>query len=240
MMIKAVLFDLGNTLVYSHPEVTFQRILAQHGVARPLGEVTDALIRGNAEFNIEKHADLSAHEFYVRWNIVHLKHLGVKGAKARRLAGVIDSQWWKYAELYVFPDVKETLLKLKKMGLKLGIITGGLEEDIKMILPKTEFSELFDVKVTLNTTGKHKPDLRPFQYALRKLRLKPSEAIFIGDDIQKDYEGAKKAGMIPVLIRRKESSTQKSFTDACSELSSEIRTIESLDEILEVLKTVSP
>jgi len=239
LTIKAVLFDLGNTLVYSHPEVTFQRILAEHGIAKPLDEVTDAMIRGNAEFDIEKHEGLSAHEFYTRWNVVHLKHLGVKGRKARKLAGTIDSQWWKYADFHVYSDVRETLLKLKKMGLKLGIITGGLEEDIKMIMPKTGFGELFDVKVGLNTTGKRKPNLRPFKYALEKLGLKPSEAIFVGDNLKADYEGAEKVGMIPVLIRRKGPSTQRLFTDACLELSFKIRTIEALDEVFEVMKTVN-
>jgi FMN phosphatase YigB (HAD superfamily) len=96
LTIKAVLFDLGNTLVYSHPEVTFRRILAEHGIAKSLDAVTEALVRGNAEFDIEKHEELTAHEFYTRWNTVQLKHLGLKGPKARKLAGIIDSQWWKY------------------------------------------------------------------------------------------------------------------------------------------------
>ena len=240
MTTKAVLFDLGNTLVYSHPEVTFQRILAEQGIAKPLDEVTNALIRGNAEFDIRKYEGLSAHEFYTRWNTVQLKHLGLKGSKARKLAGTIDSQWWKYAEFHVYPDVRETLLKLKKMGLKLGIITGGFEEDIEMITPRMGLDELFDVKVGVNTTGKRKPDPKAFKYALKQLKVKPSEAIFVGDNLKADYEGAEKVGMIPVLIKRRSSPTQRLFTEVCSELSSETRTIEAFDEIFEVLKTVNP
>jgi putative hydrolase of the HAD superfamily len=236
---KAVLFDLGNTLVYSHPEVTFQRILVEHGIAKPLDEVADAMIRGNAEFDIERHEGLSAHEFYTRWNIVHLKHLGVKGPKARKLAGTIDSQWWKYADFHVYSDVRETLLKLKKMGLKLGIVTGGFEEDIEMIMPKIGLGKLFDVKVGVNTTGERKPSPKAFRYALKKLKLKPNEAVFVGDNFKADYEGAEKVGMIPVLIKRKSSPTQRLFTEVCSEISSETRTIEALDEVFEVLKTVN-
>jgi HAD superfamily hydrolase (TIGR01549 family) len=240
LMIKAVLFDLGNTLVYSHPEVIFQRILAEHGVTRSLDQVTSALIRGTAEFDIKKHEGLSAHEFYTRWNIVQLKHLGLKGPKARRLAGTIDSQWWKYAEFHLYPDVRETLLKLKRMRLKLGLITGGYEEDIEMIIPKMGLAELFDVKVGMNTTGKRKPNPKAFKYALKQLKLEPNEAIFIGDNLEADYEGAEKVGMIPVLIMRKSSPTKRLFTEVCSKVSSEIRTIETLGEIFEVLKIVSP
>jgi putative hydrolase of the HAD superfamily len=240
LTIKAVLFDLGNTLVYSYPEVTFQRILAEQGVVKPLDEVTNALMRGNAEFDIEKHEGLSAHEFYTRWNIVQLKYLGLRGPKATELAGTIDSQWWKYAELHVYPDVRATLLKLKKMGLKLGIITRGFEEDIEMIMPTIGSNELFNVKVGANTTGKRKPSPKAFKYALKQLKLKPSEAIFVGDNLMTDYEGARKAGMIPVLIRRKSSPTQRLFTEVGSEISSDVRTMENLDEIFEVLKTINP
>ena len=240
LRIKAVLFDLGNTLVYSHPEITFQRILVEYGIAKPLDEVTGAMIRGNAEFDVEKHEALSAHEFYTQWNIIQLKHLGLKGQKARKLAGTIDSQWWKFAEFHVYSDVQEALLTLKKMGLKLGIITGGFEEDIEMILPKIGLGELFDVKVGLNTTGKRKPNPKVFKYALKQLGLKPSEAIFVGDDIKADYEGAEKVGMTPVLIRRKGSSTKRLFADVCSNRLSEVRAIETLDGIFEVLKAVSP
>jgi len=240
LTIKAVLFDLGNTLVYSHPEVTFQRILAEHGIAKSLDEVTNALIKGNAEFDIEKYEGLSAHEFYTRWNTVHLKHLGLKGSKARKLAGTINSQWRRYAEFHVYPDVRETLLKLKQMGLKLGIITGGFEEDIEMIVPKVRFDELFDVKVGVDTAGKRKPNPKAFKCALKQLRLKPSEAVFVGDNLKADYEGAEKVGMIPVLIKRRSSPTQRLFTEVCSEVSSETRTIEAFDEIFEVLKAVNP
>ena len=240
MTIKAVLFDLGNTLVYSHPEVTFQRILAEHGIAKPLDEVTNALIRGSAEFDIEKHEGLSAHEFYTQWNITQLKHLGLEGPKAKRLAATIDSEWWKYAEFHVYPDVEITLLKLKQMGLKLGIITGGFEEDIEAIMPKTGLDPLFDVKVGVNTTGKRKPHPQAFKHALKQLGVQPSEAIFVGDNFKADYEGAEKAGMTPVLIRRKGPSTQKLFTDVCLKLPSGIRSIQRLDEIFDVLNTVSP
>ena len=240
MTIRAVLFDLGNTLVYSHPEVIFQRILAENGIAISIDEVTDALIRGNAEFDIEKHEGLSAHEFYTRWNTVHLKHLGLKGPRARKLAATINYQWQNYAEFHLYPDVQETLSKLKKMGLKLGIITGGYEEDIEMILPKTGLAELFDVKVGVNTAGKRKPNPKAFKYALKQLNLKPSEAIFVGDNLKADYEGAEKVGMMPVLIRRRSPPAQRLFTDPCSEISSEIRTIETLDEIFGVLETINP
>jgi putative hydrolase of the HAD superfamily len=238
-MIKAVLFDLGDTLVYSNPEVTFQRILAQHGMSKSIEEVKEALIEGNKEFDITKHEGLSANEFYKQWNIVELKHFGLKGLKARKLAESINTEWWKFASFHVFPEVEGALQRLKRAGFKLGIITGGFEEDIEMIVPKTGLDEYFDVKVGVDTTGKRKPHPRAFKYALKQLGVRPFEAVFVGDNFENDYVGAQKVGIVPVLVKRKDPSVQRLYTAECIRLPSDTRTVESLDEIFEVLKEVN-
>ena len=239
-MIKAVLFDLGNTLVYSHPEETFQEIMAKHGVVKSLEDVRAALTQGNEEFDAERHEGLSVHAFYTQWNIVQLKHLGLTGPKARQLAESIDTLWWKFAKFYVFRDVKRTLQQLRKMRLQLGIVTGGFEEDIEMIVPSTGLGEFFDVLVGANTTGKRKPHPGAFKHALMKLGVSAGETVFVGDNFNNDYLGAQKVGLIPVLIRRKSSSAQRLFTDSCLQLPSETRMIERLDQIFDVLRQLSP
>jgi len=235
-----VLFDLGNTLVYSHPEETFQKILAEYGIVKSLHQVREAMARGNQEFDIDKHTGLSAHEFYTKWNLVELKHLGLRGSKARKLAQQIDTLWWKYAELHAYPDVKETLQRLKQMGLKLGVITGGYEEDIENVLPKAGLNKFFDVCVGVNTTGKRKPNPKAFRYALKQLGIEPSEALFVGDNLEADYLGAEKVGMIPLLIKREGLPNQRLYSDVCLQPASNVRIIKRLDEIFEVLGEINP
>jgi len=229
LTIKAVLFDLGNTLVFMHSEKTFQKILKVHGIVKPLREVKQAMIKAQKEYDIEKHSHLPVHEFYTRWNMIELKHLGItEPAEARKLAEDVDSQWFEFAKIYVYPDVKRTLQRLKKMGLKLGVITGGYEEDIESILPKARLEKFFDVCVGVNTTGKRKPHPEAFRYALRQLDVKPREALFVGDNLEADYIGATKAGLIPVLIKREGSPA------------SNVRYKKRLDEIFKILGEVSP
>lgn len=60
----------------------------------------------------------------------------------------------------------------------------------------------FDVVVVIDTLGKMKPDAEVFHYALQKLRIAPSDAIFIGDRIEDDYKGATRAGLTAYLIDR--------------------------------------
>ena len=224
MKIKAVLFDIGNTLVYSRPEETFREILLAHGLREPIDRVRQALTEGNREFDIDEHVHLSAHEFYTEWNLVHLRHLGVVSAKARKLAEEINLEWFRFAQFYVFPDVRETLQKLRERQLKLGVITGGFEEDIEEILPKVDLQRFFEVCIGVNTVGKRKPSNEVFEYALKQLSLKPDEAVFVGDDLQADYYGAEKAGMISVLIKREGSPVP------------DVRCMQSLDGIFQVLE----
>jgi len=161
------------------------------------------MIKGNQEFDIDKHCHLPAHEFYTEWNIKELKHLGITDpAKAKRLAEEVNFQWFNFAHIYVYPDVKETLQRLKQIGLKLGIITGGYEEDVEKILPKAMLEKFFDVYVGVNTIGKRKPHPSAFKCALKQLGIKPKEAIFVGDQLEADYMGAQKVGIKALLIQR--------------------------------------
>jgi len=226
-----VLFDLGNTLVYQQPYEPFQKILQANGIVKSIEEIRGGFEKGNKEFDVEKHLGLSSHEFYVQWNMTILKHLGITHS-ARKLAEEIDRQWFNYSKIYVYPEVKDSLRRLKQTGLKLGVVTRGYELDLEEILPRAGLKEFFDVRVGADTMGKGKEKRKPhpeaFRYALKQLGVKPQQAIYVGDDFRIDYLGAKDAGMISLLIKR-----EGSFGSAA-------RTIKRLDEIFEVLEEVSP
>jgi len=201
LKVKAVLFDLGNTLVCQEPYEAFQRILQANSVFKSTKEIREALEKGNKEFEAERRAVLPPREFYVQLNMTILKHLGITRS-VRRLAEEIDQQWFNFSKIHVYSDVKDSLRRLKQMRLKLGVVTGGYELDIKQILPRAGLEEFFDVCVGVDTTGKRKPKPEAFKHALKRLGVKPEEAIFVGDSLEQDYLGAQKVGMKAVLIQR--------------------------------------
>jgi len=199
--VKAVLFDLGGTLVYQLPYQPFQKILQANGVSRSIEEIREAFEKVSKEFDVEKHKALGPHEFYTRWNMMILKHLGITRS-VRKLAEEIDRQWFNFSKVYVYPEVKDSLQRLKQMELKIGLVTRGYELDIEQILPRAGLEEFFDVCVGSDTTGKKKPKPEAFKHALKQLDVKPQEAIFVGDNPELDYFGAQKVGMKAVLIQR--------------------------------------
>ena len=201
--VKAVLFDLGDTLVNTHAAETLQKILQVLDIVKSIDSVEHAMMESIKEFEAQKHSNLSAREFYRELNLLHLKHLGITNqAVAEILAEEIDTRWFEFANVHAYPDVKETLQQLRKKGLKLGLITGGYEVDIEQMLPRAGLEGFFDVAVGADTTRNRKPCPEVFRYALKKLKVRADEAVFVGDSLERDYQAAKKVGMRAVMINR--------------------------------------
>jgi len=202
MKIKAVLFDLGGTLVKtsSIPEV-MKKILETYDIERSTEEIEQARKAADEHVDIEE-LPVLGDEFWVRWNTQILEHIGIL-KNVPFLAEKITKLWWHHANVELYPDAEKTLKSLKQSGLKVGLITNGLESDVREILPKVGLTEFFDVEVASNTVGKMKPNREMFLHALKKLEVLPQEALFIGDMLEQDYKGAKKSGLKALLIDRR-------------------------------------
>ncbi|MFQ5837115.1 MAG: HAD family hydrolase [Candidatus Bathyarchaeia archaeon] len=199
--VKAVLFDLGGTLVRTTeiPHV-MKRILKHRGINRSLGEISQAWKEAEKGLNFRDLTKL-LDEFWVQWNVRILSNLQVN-TDTRALAEYIATHWWDYSNVTLYPDAEKTLSLLKEIGLKIGLITNGLQSDVNEILPKVGLQNFFDIVVVIDTLRKMKPDVEVFHYALQKLKTTPSEAVFIGDEIEADYKGAQKSGLTAYLIDR--------------------------------------
>lgn len=199
--VKAVLFDLGGTLVKTMPACEIHRkILEVYGLNVLLNKIEEAHNANQRELDIEEMARLGE-DYWIEWNLRLLKRLGIKG-KREFLARKIDELWWDYAELAAYPDVQETLTQLSNRGVKMGIVTNGIEKDFKQVLQRLGLTGYFDVVVGVDACKKAKPHKEIFLYALAKLHVKPEEAIFVGDSFEYDYEGARNAGITPILVDR--------------------------------------
>ena len=72
--------------------------------------------------------------------------------------------------------------------------------DIRDVLAQCGLSEFFKDVVTSLDYGAEKPDAGIFQFACARLGVRPSEAVMIGDRVEKDIRGAKRAGLHAVLL----------------------------------------
>lgn len=202
MPLKAVLFDLGLTLVKtaSFPEI-YRRILARFGVTASLGDIVRAQNATEGEFDIATYDENRRKEFWTNYNASLLEKLGIE-EKRVFLAAQIDELWWKCSHVQLYPDVEPTLSQLKAKGLKLGLVSNGFKQDLEYILGELGLEKWFDAVVCIDSCNCAKPDKEIFLYALNKLGVKPSEAFFVGDSVVHDYEGALNVGIKSYLIDR--------------------------------------
>lgn len=207
-MIKAILFDLGNTLVkydYGQPEEVFQRVLSSLGTVKSLDDIKKAFRSAEQEAEETKlfsfAGKIECEDFWYQWDALVLKHLQVDDTEA--LSRSIHSEWMEHVDCTLYPEVREVLSELNRRGLKMGLISNAYEEEIDLVLEKADLEKgLFDTIVGVDTIGQIKPSPSIFEYALTKLDVNPDETIFVGDNLEADYYGAEKVGLHALLVDR--------------------------------------
>lgn len=208
MQIKAVLFDLGGTLIRTADiPVIYKSILESFDVKVSIDQIARAHATNEEEFDVVKGQLELGRDFWIRWNSRVLEKAGVQQDR-EFLAKKIDELWWEHSDLQVYPDVMVTIAQLKAEGVRIGVVTNGLKSDFQRILRKLKLTNCFDVVVGVDACNKGKPDGEIFLYALDKLGVRPEETVFVGDSVKYDYEGAKRAGIKPLLINREGKTSE--------------------------------
>lgn len=101
----------------------------------------------------------------------------------------------------VAPAGDRLLGALRSQCITIGVIS-NFDPRLNEILQSVKLKNYFDFVLTSYQIGYSKPDKRIFKHALKQCKtlVSPSEALHIGDDEKKDYEGAKAAGWHAILI----------------------------------------
>jgi putative hydrolase of the HAD superfamily len=207
--IRAVFFDVGGTLAYPHPSfhAVITRVLADHGVAvtpeqvfavEP--QVWEAVEGYWAKGGNYTRSDAESRRF---WHWVYetfLRLLGV--ADPGDLPQQLYSEFVKHETYRLYPDSLPTLVALRESGLELGVISNW-EEWLEQLLLHLEIQTFFQSLTISGTTGLEKPDPRIFALALESLGVAADEAAHVGDSLRHDVEGARAAGLLPILIDRR-------------------------------------
>ena len=104
-------------------------------------------------------------------------------------------------ELKIFNDVLDNLKWLSSINIKAAGIT-NMDISGTTLLSNLGLEDSLEFIMTSLESKSEKPNSKIFIDSLKIANVKPSESIYIGDQIESDYIGSKKAGMTPILIDR--------------------------------------
>ncbi len=191
MAVKLAVFDMDGTLVSSHQTIYDTTV---H---------TLKLFNAYKEMPVDKFNDL------IGWHFGDL--LPEFDIHLDDMEAFIDEYKKHYFDFmessHLFPDVIETFEELKKMGVKIGMLTTKGQDQTEKILKYFNITGYFDYIMGRRPGLAHKPSPDPLLLICSELGIKPEETIMIGDselDVQCGKNAGSKTAAVTFGYRKKE------------------------------------
>lgn len=201
-MIKAIIFDFDGTLAVLNIDFSLMRerifdLMRGYGIQdetiqeKYLLEITDEA------YQLLWEKDPTGAEAFYQESHHILHEVEMKAAEEGRL----------------IPGTEATLERLRKRGIKIGIITRNCEDAVRKVFPGID--DFCDVFVSRNSVKKVKPHPDHLTYVMRRLKISGEEAVMVGDHMI-DVQAGRNVGMktIGVLTgRTKKEEFEKAGAD---------------------------
>ncbi|CEO33558.1 HAD family hydrolase [Paraclostridium sordellii] len=226
-MIKAVVFDLDDTLISEKEYVksgfkSISSILSkEHNI--DLNSVNDTI---NALFEEDSNNVFNRllDKLNIKYDIEYIGYL-------------IDEYRSHVPNITLYEDAKDILAYLRDVEIKLGMITDGYKITQRNKLKVLDIEDYFDCIVVTDELGKEywKPHRKPYEIIKKQLNLEYKEVMYVGDNINKDFVTANKLGIYTVMISRSEgiySNIQKDNEYKAN------KTIDNLNDLIKILQLV--
>ncbi len=196
--VRAVVFDLFGTLVPNFSGAEYQA----------MAEAAAVVVRAP----VEEFVRLYMHETYplrligelatTEANVEYVcERLGIDPDEGRVAeAARLRIQLTRRVLQAPLPDAVEALTELRQSGYRIGLVS-DCSCEVPLVWHETPFAPLIDATVFSCIEGYRKPDPRLYSLACERLRVGPTECLYVGDGSGKELSGAIAVGMRAALIR---------------------------------------
>ncbi len=208
-MIKAVFFDLYGTLagfspsrfeIQSKAVAEFGLTVTEEGVLLGYSAADAFLAEQNVREPLRLLDEAGKERVFVEYERRVLRGSGIEVDSDVALAIWRRVRKVPY-EMTIYADVRPALTALRRRGLVLGVIS-NMNRTGDALAAEVGLTGLVDFVVTSLEVGSEKPYRPIFDAALARAGVSADEAVHVGDQVMSDVEGARMAGVLPVLIDR--------------------------------------
>ncbi len=235
-MKKAILFDLDDTL-YEYEPTHKKALKAVYSIVKkeigtPFKKFEKLFELSKSEIHRELAGTASSHNRVLYFQRLIEKTL--KTLEPKITLKFYDTYWNTFLKnMKLKKGTLQTLKKLKK-EFKI-IIISDLTAYIQLKkISKLGLTPYIDFLVTSEEAGIEKPHPSIFLLALNKVDILPSHAIMIGDNPEKDIEGANAVGIDTILI----TSRSKEYSNMSEDYKKPNYVIKEIPEVLAILKKI--
>ncbi|MGB7874004.1 MAG: HAD family hydrolase [Anaerolineales bacterium] len=215
MLIRAVIFDLGNTLMYPVASDLWPEVIKRGNQALIeylcnldiLTDCDDFLLEFNQR--LHQYYDERDEQMIETSTFLVLKELlaekGHSDVSDTVIRDSLDAHYavtqknWQLEE-----DTITCLSTLQERNYKLGLLSNaGDHRDVIQLVEKFGLESYFEFILTSAGCGYRKPHQKIFQLALEKANAKAEEVAMVGDTLNADILGANQIGMYSIWITRR-------------------------------------
>ncbi len=193
VMVRAVFLDALGTLVELEPPWLSLR-------DRVPAEVSDERLEEAVRAEMAYYRD-HAHEGRDEASLADLRERCAAIVSERLGIEVTADELVDAIRFDAYPDAAPALRELRDGGRRL-IAVSNWDCSLPDVLQRCGLGELLDGAVSSAAAGARKPDPAIFEPALELAGCVPEEAVHVGDTPEEDVDGARAAGITPLLIDR--------------------------------------
>ncbi|NJC97912.1 MAG: hypothetical protein C3F07_00455 [Anaerolineales bacterium] len=211
-IIRAVILDLGGTLMYgrsdwqpvmAHADEKLTRYLQSQGMELNLSTFPVEFRRKLDDYFKQREKDL-LETTYTSVLRELLKDKGYEDIPSEVIRDALNALFAVTQTNWVLEEEAiPTLKKLADNGYNLGMISNaGDDDDVQQLARKFGISRYFDFILTSAHCSYRKPHPRIFELALSHWYCNPGEAVMVGDNLDADIRGAQNVGLYGIWISR--------------------------------------
>lgn len=216
-LIRAVLFDLGGTLMYSRDpwkpilEQGYRALadsLCEQGIDIDRTELPKAV-----RYHLDRYFARRDKDLFETTYITVLRELlaekGQPDTDIETIRRALDAFYAHTQPNWLLEqDTLPTLRTLEAGGYRLGLVSNaGDNQDVFRLVDRFQIEPFFDFILTSAACSYRKPHPRIFELALAHWNIPPGEIAMVGDSLEADILGSQNLGMFGIWITRRVSKS---------------------------------
>ena len=199
---EAILFDVGGVLMLPDPTV-LGPLLAYYGGDPSI----EAQVRAHYRAMAVKGAAEAGETFWAEYHAAYVRFVGVNDADVATAVRALEQTFNSFLWRWPIAQNVSALRKLANTGMPIGIVSNaqGQVEEALVRSSVCQVGEGLHIAVRCvidsHVVGVAKPDPRIFDFALHHFEGMSRERVaYVGDTVTMDVQGARAAGLHPILI----------------------------------------